>query len=764
MSSGECGPCTGASYLLLVGTAVLGICGVVLIYALLAMDAQRVKQPGHLFVIFVALSQLVTVLQQLAVITKFDIQWEQPMAGVMNMFSFMTLDLDALSFSCVAPASPVGKYALTTLATPLLAVVAGFIHLSAIAAKKHLPQDFAASIDGSQLLRTIGSLFLLLFISVFASILAPFQCNLHPNGRLTLQEYDSVFCSGKDEHLQMSIIGGLAALMPLFFVALCIRATWVELPKRLLRADAKFVRSCSFLWRRFRPGAETFAVLGLARNGLMVLCPLIPAAAVQLVIMNIILYLSLVTIAVAQPWRLPMSNVLDIWLHIGLLVVLDMASVFAAQDVDVFVSTFISMMFLIFMIAGVLGAILWGIAMQVARWRRKPWRFFLSHHKSSTGAAARLLKIHLQKRSSLFTTFLDTDNLRDLTELFHFVKDSETVLVLASPAILARKWCIGEIVTAKQHDIQTVLLKWPTFQYPTETFRKNLTFAIPGVEALTAHGISLDDVSLAMKWLGSLDVVPFPDLLDADSLIRICDNVTGTVSSVKDRRNSGKELPVQANCLLLADPADQEAVATCYILDEMLVSLLKGELLPLMLRHGEPIPEQVDAHWKVLLICTSGCLKSSDLAAWLVDLYEPSPVILPIIADPNFLVPTEPYMDACDVEASINDYEREVYVKMIGIVFQEIATVFAPQSHSSTQEDLELRVKQIAFRVQAKGTTEWRMRVSSMHSVPSSTCHSRHSMESAVNVLVKDFIWHLCLGVDASTHETCRLSAMLLEE
>ncbi|CAE7464401.1 ZNF557, partial [Symbiodinium microadriaticum] len=37
----------------------------------------------------------------------------------------MTLDLDALSFSCVAPASPVGKYALTTLATPLLAVVAG---------------------------------------------------------------------------------------------------------------------------------------------------------------------------------------------------------------------------------------------------------------------------------------------------------------------------------------------------------------------------------------------------------------------------------------------------------------------------------------------------------------------------------------------------------------------------------------------------------------------------------------------------------------
>ena len=167
------------------------------------------------------------------------------------------------------------------------------------------------------------------------------------------------------------------------------------------------------------------------------------------------------------------------------------------------------------------------------------------------------------------------------------------------------------------------------------------SFCPPEVEALTAHGISLDDVSLAMKWLGSLDVVPFPERLDADSLICICDNVTGTVSSVKDRRNSSKESPIAGNCLLLADPANQEAVATCYILDEMLVSLLKGELLPLTLRHGEPLPEKVDAHWKVLLICTSGCLNSSDLAVWLVDLYEPSPVILPIIADPNFLVPTE---------------------------------------------------------------------------------------------------------------------------
>ena len=53
----------------------------------------------------------------------------------------------------------------------------------------------------------------------------------------------------------------------------------------------------------------------------------------------------------------------------------------------------------------------------------------------------------------------------------------------------------------------------------------------------------------------------------------------------------------------------------------------------------------------------------------------------------EYLLACQRYTDACDVDANINDYEREVYINMIGIVFQEIATVFAPQSHSSTQED-----------------------------------------------------------------------------
>ena len=50
-----------------------------------------------------------------------------------------------------------------------------------------------------------------------------------------------------------------------------------------LRSDARFLENCSFLIRRFRPGAELASVLFLVRNGLI-------TASGQLAMMNLIFY------------------------------------------------------------------------------------------------------------------------------------------------------------------------------------------------------------------------------------------------------------------------------------------------------------------------------------------------------------------------------------------------------------------------------------------------------------------------------------------
>ena len=150
------------------------------------MDAEQATQPGHTFVGVVAASQLLTLVQQLVVVRKLGIEWQEPLKEYLELLAVFGVDLDMLSLSCIASVSPVLKYVLAVSATPILAAIAVVLHLSALAFKKYIKQGLRVRLDFSQLLRTVGSLISILFISIFTSLVAPFQCNLHPNGRMIL--------------------------------------------------------------------------------------------------------------------------------------------------------------------------------------------------------------------------------------------------------------------------------------------------------------------------------------------------------------------------------------------------------------------------------------------------------------------------------------------------------------------------------------------------------------------------------------------------
>eukprot|EP00439_Symbiodinium_sp_Y106_P028760 s5243_g3.t1 len=516
LDDGSCGHCGGTSYLVFAIAAVFLVLGVALLYIVLVMDAEQATQPGHTFVGVVAASQLLTLVQQLVVVRKLGIEWQEPLKEYLELLAVFGVDLDMLSLSCIASVSPVLKYVLAVSATPILAAIAVVLHLSALAFKKYIKQGLRVRLDFSQLLRTVGSLISILFISIFT-------------------------------------IGAAACLMPLCFLSLCFWIIFVKLPRWLRRADAVYFRACSFLWMRFRPGAERFSIFFLCRNALIVLCPLLPSLSIKLVVLNVLLYSSLIATTLSQPWRVPASNALDVLLHVGLLVVLYMASMFAGHE-----------------------------------------------------EALALLKIQLQQSGYGFSVFLDTDNLRDLTELFGFVRDTETCVVLASPGILARKWCVGEIVTAKLHNVHTVMVRWPNFADPTAMMYEKLEFAIPGIEALTAYSISIDDVCKTLRWLRTLDCIAFPHSLNLESIGRV---------------NSA------------ADPGNQEAVATAHVLFELLKLSKEVRMSSSVLETGDELPGNTS---KALLVCSSGCFHSEDLASWLIRLFSaPQPAILPIIADPD---------------------------------------------------------------------------------------------------------------------------------
>ena len=123
-------------------------------------------------------------------------------------------------------------------------------------------------------------------------------------------------------------------------------------------------------------------------------------------------------------------------------------------------------------------------------------------------------------------------------------------------------------------------------------------------------------------------------------------------------------------------------MAAAYVLFELLRMNKSFRLSPLVLKEGDDIP---DGASKALLICSTGCFHSGVLASWLIRITANSPTILPIIAEPDFAVPTEPKSAVAAVAGAFTDAEMATYAEAVGGIFQEIASVLAPQSYSSTQ-------------------------------------------------------------------------------
>ncbi|CAE7436953.1 unnamed protein product, partial [Symbiodinium pilosum] len=215
------------------------------------------------------------------------------------------------------------KLLLRTLLVPLFFAVGPLF--------SHLALKVVASVKMSELVRTLGFLFLLFYITLSSTFTEPFRCNLHPNGVLTLEANHEVFCSFSGTHLTMCVISAVVCLLPLSFLAICSYVLLVLLP-RIHQADAALIRACSFLIVRFKPGFESFTILFLMRNLIFVLAPMMSASGC-LFVMGQLLGLSAVCVAYFKPWRSPLASQMDAIVSFVLLMIL-LLSALTVADID----------------------------------------------------------------------------------------------------------------------------------------------------------------------------------------------------------------------------------------------------------------------------------------------------------------------------------------------------------------------------------------------------------------------------------------------
>ena len=367
--------------------------------------------------------------------------------------------------------------------------------------------------------------------------------------------------------------------------------------------------------------------------------------------------------------------------------------------------------------------------------RHKTYQFFLCHHKEGSGSFARLLKMHLQTHPQVNRqVFLDSDNLEDLSLLFGVVGNrTDTPVVLCSSGILSRPWYVGEMATARLHNIDTFLVRLPDFKWPSLEFLDNYSFHVEGILSLTECGINKEMAKTTLGRLHSRPSMLLPltvtlsgvDVLARKLLVRkrgkredvlesgksVCrsagafdsafeadapsgetsvsaahggDEVGhGPVYQVAEGLSDGKPT---ANCLVVSivDQTNQEVVCTASIIKELLkphFPLISGELCVLL--PDEDLPENTRM---LLVMCSNGCFRRRSFVGQFLQAQELNASMVPIMVDKY-------YTHTCCVARSTKGRQL---VQLTRKLFQEIAFRVEAQH---AEHVLHVRAVAIANRV-----------------------------------------------------------------
>ena len=145
---------------------------------------------------------------------------------------------------------------------------------------------------------------------------------------------------------------------------------------------------------------------------------------------------------------------------------------------------------------------------------------FISHFKVEAGSDARYLKDLLERMLGA-RVYLDSVDLVDLGTLVDGVHASDCVVLLGTPGVLTRPWCIVELYSAHARGIPVVLLQIARRELDlddaarliddleTELDRRNPNAFAEVTRRLS--GASLDDVKAALRSVLHLDTARAPD-------------------------------------------------------------------------------------------------------------------------------------------------------------------------------------------------------------------------------------------------------------
>jgi len=680
-AGGECRTCKGADYIPFVIGCVLVVLGMVVLYKVVSGQSRMKTDHASLLLVIVC-GQVATVAQQLTVLNTVDLTWTQPMSALFSWVEVVGFRLEYLRVSCWAHVDVAQQYLSTLLVVLLLLALLFIIHF-AFTVICHGGQFRARN---NKLLGCVGTVVFAFYISIMSTVLVPLQCFEHPNGELSVIQYPSVLCSYTSSHRRMLIYGMPFLLMPLAFYSWC---SWLvfQYPSKILAQDGSFMNTYAFLFSRFKSRSYWFPAVLLTRGILVACAPVLADPPAQILALQFVTMVVLVVLTSTRPWRVEPAHFLDVFITCGLLLVLCVAAFLIVSSVSPSVLSWGT--FFLLVLAG-LAAVAGACHACAVRYKRalKPFQFFLSHHKAASGCFVRLLKMHLVENPKVTRqVFVDADNLENLDTLFETVRSQvEIIVAVATRHLLSRPWCLGELVTAKVNEVETIPLFYHDFEMPTDLFIASCDTEMD-LESLYSNGITVEAVKETMLWVRKWERMGchLPERMWPRHWVDVSRHLaskTQTFHIEHGKVDRAASMPYEAPRLFIISDLGGEAMATSYLLNKMLnkEALHDAEVAPMLMPSGNDENEDYSIFPTMrhaLVICTNGCLGNDTFLLWLTASFVKPLHLMPLLGEESFRFPVKGATFDIELAWKVEQQPGDIG-NAVTCLFKEIAIHFIP--------------------------------------------------------------------------------------
>eukprot|EP00931_Biecheleriopsis_adriatica_P013512 TRINITY_DN11493_c0_g1_i1.p1 TRINITY_DN11493_c0_g1~~TRINITY_DN11493_c0_g1_i1.p1 ORF type:complete len:1561 (-),score=304.57 TRINITY_DN11493_c0_g1_i1:276-4292(-) len=695
-SNGECKECAGSDLMPLVLCAVLSVVLLGLFYAFVGRKGN--EREGHAtLLVITSVSLLTAVVQQTSVIAQIEMVFEEPLLSFFNIFSILVFDIEIFNLECFTHMTPLSDFIVRVFFILIGMAVICFFHVVWVLLIRR--GEFGQHMH--VLTNVLGFFAMAFYIAVTSTVLGPWQCkeNPFPNTLWTARKSESVVCWQSDVHYGMLVVSSIGFLVPLAFLSYAFLAVR-KFPKQMAQGNASFLKSHRFLFSKYSSDRYWCTLFYLLRSLFLSIAPVIPNLVLQILLMQGIMIAQLVFTLHWKPYRNYECTFLEGASTVGLLCMLGLCPFFSAPSSDItMIASWLCFTLVIIVVVALAIGVMVATRRRIQQKKRKPFQFFLCHHKAGAGSFCRLLKMQLQTTPGIRgNVFIDSDDLRNLDMLFDYVgSQSETIVVLASKELFFRPWCMGELVTAKANGVKLIKVVFPDFVPYSKDFIDHYAEHVPGVSQLTPEGIDLHMVQDMLQWMQDQDTITLPEKLTEDVMTNLCTSIVkNSFGCISEGAATAQELKSKA--VIFVDHANMEAVSASYILAKLVAPHFAHDpaMMPKVLEAGQALCEGTEV---VLIVCTNGAFQQSAFLRLLIDADRFGLMHLPILASEGFRFPTGQFLqEHLPLAASLSEDPRGVLV-IIESVFKAIAVVFQPEQYSSTDALLATKAAEIAERM-----------------------------------------------------------------